>query len=311
MLKTIISAAALTLFVLFFVILHRLLSAWNERGERYLRLNDRRRSGWSSGLERYLSGFEKPYRYLSDTLEALRWQLKPSGFVLLTLLLLLSGITGGAIVFLGIRGALLLGCVAAGIPLLTLRMVSVHRQLQSRLDFLPAVELFYQCYVAAGARQIRTALQRTVEERRLLGPMQSAFDQLYRNLSVRGDDETSLRIFSASLGHIWGEYFVQILRVGLGEGHPVADNLKMLVTDMRKAQRANQQERNRLLEIRIANFTPLLFLGLFIGINVHYNPDNAYYYYVADPKGRDMMLNAVVLIFLSFVMGVYLSRKKM
>jgi hypothetical protein len=30
-----------------------------------------------------------------------------------------------------------------------------------------------------------------------------------------------------------------------------------------------------------------------------------------DPQGRDMLLNAMVLIFASFLMGLWLSRKKM
>jgi hypothetical protein len=54
-----------------------------------------------------------------------------------------------------------------------------------------------------------------------------------------------------------------------------------------------------------------LFLILFVGLNVHYSPENAYRYYLADPKGRDLMLNAFVLIFASFLMGIWLSRRKM
>jgi Flp pilus assembly protein TadB len=187
----------------------------------------------------------------------------------------------------------------------------VHRRMQTQMDFLPAVELFYQCYLVTGERQVRIALQRTVEERRLLGPMQSVFEQLYRNLSVRGDDEASLRLLAASLGHLWADYFVNILRVALVEGVSISDSLKELLSDMRKARRANEQERNRLLEIRVANFSPVLFLALFIGINLRYNKDNSYYYYMIDPQGRDMLLNAMVLIFASFLMGLWLSRKKM
>ena len=183
--------------------------------------------------------------------------------------------------------------------------------MKTRIDFLPAVELFYQCCLVSGGKQIRTALQRTVEEKRLLGPMQAVFEQLYRNVSVRDDDEASLRIFAASLGHVWADYFVNIIRAGLAEGHPITANLKDLITDMRKSRRANQQERNKLLEIRLANFSPVFFLILFMGINFHYNPQNAYLYYIIDPGGRDLLLNAVVLIFCSFVMGLWLSRKKM
>jgi len=55
----------------------------------------------------------------------------------------------------------------------------------------------------------------------------------------------------------------------------------------------------------------MLFLLLFIGINAHYNPNGTYRYYLLDPMGRDLVLNALVLIFASFLMGIWLSRKKM
>ena len=162
-----------------------------------------------------------------------------------------------------------------------------------------------------GERQIRTALQRLVDENRLSGHVQAGFSQLYRNLSVRGDDEASLTIFAGSMGHIWGDYFVQIMTVALAEGHSVTDNLRELIGDMRKSRRAGEQERHKLLEIRIANFTPLLFLALFLFINFRYNPDNSYRYYVLESGGRNMLLNALLLIFSSFLMGLWLSRKKM
>ncbi|MBD4104507.1 hypothetical protein GUH66_02605, partial [Xanthomonas citri pv. citri] len=87
---------------------------------------------------------------------------------------------------------------------------------------------------------------------------------------VKGDDEASLRVFSSAVGHVWAEYFANMLRVALTDGAPIAENLKELIADMRRAARADQQERNRLLEIRLANFSPNLFLALFIGINVRY-----------------------------------------
>jgi Flp pilus assembly protein TadB len=226
-------------------------------------------------------------------------------------LLLLTGVATGGFFFQSVKGTLLFGLLLGLLPYTLLRSLLVSRRMQTQMDFLPAVELFYQCYIVTGERQVRIALQRTIEERRLLGPMQSVFEQLYRNLSVRGDDEASLRLLSAALGHVWADYFTNILRVALAEGAPISDSLRELLADMRKARRAGEQERNRLLEIRIANFSPLLFLGLYVGINLRYNKDNSYYYYVIDPQGRDMLLNAMILIFASFLMGLWLSRKKM
>jgi Flp pilus assembly protein TadB len=248
---------------------------------------------------------------MTDLLAAVRWNWTPGSFFSWSLLLFGLGLSGGAVLFHSLRPAALLAVMLGGLPYVLIRMRLVSRQMVTRLEFLPAVELFYQCYLISGGRHVRTALQRTVEERRLPGEVQAVFDQLCRHLSVRGNDEESLRRFTLAFGHVWADYFSSILQVALSEGNNVADNLKELIFDMRKAQLANQQERNRLLEIRLANFTPVLFLGLFLGINFRMNPAGSYRYYVLDPTGRGMLLNALVLLFGSLLMGLYLSRRKM
>ncbi|WP_141502722.1 hypothetical protein [Paenibacillus luteus] len=306
-----VSAAACLLFCLIFIALYHLLLIWSKEREMVRKLTYRAESSWRKRLIRRFKRYERLYVHLSDLMESLRLKMTPSAFVSLSGLLLLAGVASGGLFFQSVRGTLLFGGLLGALPYTSLRALLVHRRMQTQMDFLPAVELFYQCYLVTGESQVRVALQRTVEERRLLGPMQAVFEQLYRNLSVRGDDEASLRLLSLSLGHLWADYFVNILRVALVEGVPITDSLKELLTDMRKARRANEQERNRMLEIRVANFSPLLFLGLFIGINLRYNKDNSYYYYVVDPQGRDMLLNALLLIFASFLMGLWLSRKKM
>lgn len=288
-----------------------MLRVWSDDQRRRGRLTFRKQASISSRMTERLKRMDRVYRHLSDLLETLQLKLTPMGLVGCSALLMLAGITAGGLFFQSMKGTLLLGAVFFLLPYTALRTILMQRQMQMQMDFLPSIELFYQCYLVTGGSQIRVALQRTVEEQRLLGPMQSVFEQLYRNLSVRGDDEASLRIFSASLGHVWSDYFANILRVALTEGNPVADSLKELLTDMRKSRRANEQERNKLLEIRIANFTPILFLALFIGINMYYNKSNSYHYYIVDSQGRDMLLNAVLLIFASFLMGLWLSRRKM
>lgn len=303
--------SAAVLFVLLLIMLQRAMLLMAEQEQRSDRLLYRQRSRWSVRIMELLTSNRRLAGHLDDMLEAMRWPLKAGSFLLISVMLALGGMAGGGLLFQSAKGLLLSGALAGIAPYLALRMLLTQRQLRTRMDFLPAVELFYQCYLITGGRQVKVALQRAVDERRMMGAMQQVFEQLQRNLSIRGDDEASLRIFAGAVGHVWGDYFVQILRVALAEGHPVADNLKELITDMRKARRANQQERNRLLEIRIANFSPLVFLALFVGINFRYNPESAYYYYVLDPHGRDLLLNAGVLIFVSFGMGLWLSRKKM
>ncbi|WP_189000767.1 type II secretion system F family protein [Paenibacillus nasutitermitis] len=311
MMKLALLAFVATLFIMLFICFRQLLQAWFVRHQQQSRLQYRQRRQLKQRLDRFLGRYERLYRHMCELLESLRLGADPGTIFILTLSLLLGGSSAGLLLFQSLKGTILLGTVMGALPYTLLRMLLIHQQMKTRIDFLPAVELFYQCCLVSGGKQIRTALQRTVEEKRLLGPMQAVFEQLYRNVSVRGDDEASLRIFAASLGHVWADYFVNIVRAGLAEGHPIADNLKDLITDMRKARRANQQERNKLLEIRMANFSPVLFLGLFLAINFHYTPETAYLYYIADPKGRDLLLNAIVLIFVSFVMGLWLSRKKM
>jgi hypothetical protein len=101
-----------------------------------------------------------------------------------------------------------------------------------------------------------------------------------------------------------------MMAVALEEGADITDNLRELIDDMRRAQLAERADRNRLLEIRIANFSPILFLVIFVGVNVRLDADMAYAYYVLDPQGRDLLLDALLLIFASFVMGVYLSVRR-
>lgn len=306
-----IAATACLLFCLFFIASYNLFLIWSKEQQLRSKLAYRANRGWRKRLTERFKRYEWLHQHLAELLETLQLKITPAAFACLSGLLLLAGIASGGVFFQSVKGTILFGGVLGLLPYTALRTMLIHRRMQTQIDFLPAVELFYQCYLVTGERQIRIALQRTVEERRLLGPMQSVFEQLYRNLSVRGDDEASLRLLAASLGHVWADYFVNILRVALVEGVPVTDSLKELLTDMRKARRANEQERNRLLEIRVANFSPILFLALFIGINLRYNKDNSYHYYIVDAEGRDMLLNAMVLIFASFLMGLWLSRKKM
>lgn len=304
-------AGGLLLFVLLYVSMYSILQLWD--GKRQLRSRLTYESPFSA--QKLILSRIKLYsalrNHMSELLETLRLNIKPNAFLSLSIVLLLTGVVIGGMFFQTAKGTLLFGLVTGFAPYVWLRGLLIHRRMGAQMDFLPAVELFYQCYLVTGESQVRVALQRTVEEKRLLGPMQAVFEQLYRNLSVRGDDETSLRLMAASLGHVWADYFVQILRMSLAEGMSVSDSLRELLGDMRKARRANEQERHRLLEIRVANFTPVLFLALFIGINLRYNKTNSYYYYLQDPQGRDMLLNALLLIFGSFLMGLWLSRKKM
>ena len=151
--------------------------------------------------------------------------------------------------------------------------------MRSRLDFLPAVEVFYQHYLMAESKNIRHTLAGCLEERRFRVPVRIAFERLFRQLSTNRPPEDALRVFTFSLGHVWGQYFANLLRVGLLEGADISSSLQELIRDMRQAQVLDQAARNRLLEIRIANFSPPILCLLFIMVNFRLNGQQAYYYY--------------------------------
>ncbi|MFD0588793.1 type II secretion system F family protein [Paenibacillus sp. GCM10027627] len=304
------TAGGVLLFILLYGLMYGILLFLNGRNQLKSRLTYKSGIGIRESLIRF-KWIALLREHVGQLLETLRMRTSPDFFLLLSLLLGLSGLFVGGLFFQTTKGAFVFGLVIGLAPYVWLRGLLVHRRMGAQMDFLPAVELFYQCYLVTGEGQVRIALQGTVEEKRLLGPMQSVFEQLYRNLCVRGDDDASLKIMASSLGHIWADYFAGIMKVALTEGVSITESLRELLSDMRKSRRANERERHRLLEIRVANFTPVLFLALFIGINLRYNRTNSFYYYVHDSEGRDMLLNALLLIFGSFLMGLWLSRKKM
>lgn len=304
-------ALLLLLFILTYLFFQRLLETLVRRSAARYRLNYVRRQSFSSRFALLASRSNRLHRHLTDLLESIQAKLPIGTFLLVSTVLLLAGIVGGYVFFQHLKGVLSAGAMLGLLPYIVLRMRLLGLQMKARLDFLPAVELFYQYYIATGQSNIRTALQATLEENRMQPAMKPIFGQLYRDLTTGRDTEDSLRVFSISLGHVWGDYFANILRVGLTEGNDLCVSLKQLIADMRRAQRSDQLERNRLLEIRLANFSSILFLLLFLFINFKINAENAYLYYVVDPAGRNMLLDGLLLIFASFMMGIYLSIRRM
>jgi hypothetical protein len=301
----------LLLFVLIYIVIRFLMILMiAQRIARY-RLQYVRNSRLSSRLSHYLLKSNKLYQHLQEMIESVGSKSSIGGIITISFLLLVSGFLSGALYFQSFKGVIIITLISASLPYLMLRMKLISVRLRTRLEFLPAVEIFYQYYMLGGNKNVKTALKTCMEENRMLHPIKPVFEQLYRNLMTQRNSDESLRIFSITLGHVWANYFTSILKVALTEGNSVEVNLKDLITDMRKAQRFDQTERNRLLEIRIANFTPIAFLALFLFINFKVNYANAYYYYVLDPGGRNLMLDALLLIFISFLMGIYLSLRRM
>jgi hypothetical protein len=301
----------LLLFALIYMGIQFLLNSIIAQRKARYRLQYVRNSKLSSRLSQYLLKSNKLYQHLQEMIESVGSKSSIGGIMTISFLLLVSGFLSGALYFQSFKGVTIITLISTSLPYLMLRMKLISVRLRTRLEFLPAVEIFYQYYMLGGSKNVKTALKTCMEENRMLHPIKPVFEQLYRNLMTQRNSDESLRIFSITLGHVWADYFTSILKVALTEGNSVAVNLKDLITDMRKAQRFDQTERNRLLEIRIANFTPVAFLVLFLFINFKVNYANAYHYYVLDPGGRNLLLDALLLIFISFLMGIYLSLRRM
>lgn len=251
------------------------------------------------------------YNHVAHMMETLGLPLTVQRFFQLTALMFVLGTLLGSLLFMNVKGVLFASIMFSASPYVILRMLIVNKQMKMRLDFLPAVEVFYQYYVLSAQKNLRSVLNDLLQEERLMYPIAAPFAQLAKNLATQREVEATFHVFSLSFGHRWGRYFITMLRVALDEGVDISADLQQLITDMRQAQRTDQMERNKLLEIRIANFSPIVFLVIFVFINFKMNDAQAYHYYFVDQGGKNLMLDALFLIFASFVMGLWLSIKRL
>ncbi|RAV16717.1 hypothetical protein [Paenibacillus contaminans] len=301
----------LLLALLSFVCIRGLLAVALSRRTVRWRLLHVRRAAAGERIAGYLSRFRFVHGHLADLLESTRYRISIPAFMTGTVVLLLLGLSLGVFVFVSVKGVVTASLILASMPYLVLRLRLINLHMKTRLDFLPAIELFYQYYVMTPSKNIRNVVRASIAENRIRHPMKPIFEQLHRNLSTDRPVDDCIRIFTMSLGHAWAEYFAGIMRIGLAEGIDVSENLHDLIADMRKAQLLEQRERNRMLEIRIASFSPIFFLGIFLFVNFQINYENAYRYYLIDAGGRNMLLDALLLIFASLLLGIYLSMRRM
>ncbi|MNC00783.1 hypothetical protein D3C75_481180 [compost metagenome] len=300
------SSLSLLLFILLFITLRRIGLVLGNRQAARSRLS----SGKQRPIRRPFSGNLPLERHLFDIVEVTRLFTSVSGFATCCLLFLLTGVILGVFFFQSLKGVAVLGPVCGIAPYVVLRMKLLSRQLRTRLQFLPAVEVFYQQLLLTEHPNIRIVLQAVIAEDRLVYPIKPSFQQLQRNLSAGREPEDALRIFELEHGHVWAHYFANLMRLALQEGLDMASGLKELIDDMRRAQLFDQKARNRLLEIRLASFSPVFFLALFMGVNLKLNYENSVRFYFYSPEGKNMLLNAVVLMFGSLLLGIYLSIRR-
>jgi Flp pilus assembly protein TadB len=300
-------ALSLLLFLLFFIsVRYMVLAAVKIRTARARLTAGRQRTAppgkrWFPALS----------RHVNDLLSATRFMRSFGVFAMLTLILLLTGMIAGVVVFQSLQGVLIMGAVLGCLPYLSLRTRLITRQLRTRLEFLPAVEVFYQQMALTPHPNMRLVLHEVLTGNRILYPIKPTFEQLHRSLSAGSDTADALHIFTLELGHVWADYFANMLRMAIQEGVDITANLKELIEDMRRAQLYDQKARNRLLEIRLASFSPVLFLILFLAINLKLDYENSVHAYFVEAEGRNMLLHALLLQFGSFLMGVYLSMRRM
>ncbi|CAM3379457.1 hypothetical protein [Marinicrinis lubricantis] len=309
-----LQAALLLLFLLLaFTAVYSLMLVIYRENKQKSRLRGRRKSQQTldTAVGRNSKVQQKAVQHISDLLRSVHSSFSVKWFYTLTAVLACLGLSLGILMFQQLKGTLLLTFMLTSLPYLTLRVRLISFQMRRKEEFLPALEVFYQCYVTTMPGNVRNTLHQAVSGGHMTFSMKRMFEQLYRDLMTQNHVDEAFRIFVISLGHTWSKHFAQMLKMSLEEGVDIRDNLKQLITDMRKAEKAALIDRNRLLEIRIASFSPMLFLILFVGINFYLDDQQSYRFYFLDPGGRGMLLDAVWLIFASFVMGIYLSVKRM
>jgi Flp pilus assembly protein TadB len=299
------------LFVLAFLAIRHALSAVVRVGVLRRRLMSDKPQSAGERLDAVGTGVSRVEAHLNLLLEAVRWKLPARKFLAVSALLALAGSWIGLAFFSSVKGWLTVGGLAGLSPYVWMRFRLLNQQMKTRIEFLPAVEVFYQYYTLAEGKNLLNTLKTVLQENRIRYPIRAVFEQLYRNLSANRDLQESLNVFRTSLGNTWADYFANMLAVAFSEGVNIAENLAGLIADMRTARRSARQERNRLLEIRIANFSPLLFLAVFLFVNFRLDFTMAYRHYIVDPAGRNLLLDALLLTAASFVMGFWLSVKRM
>lgn len=249
-------------------------------------------------------------RHLTRLLRSAYLNLTAGSLVILSVCMGSVGAMAGLLYFASAKGVIIIGTLSLAGPYIWLRSRLVSMQMKSRIDLLPAAESFYQTYVLSESKNIRSVLRQLLDGEQLPSAVRRAFEQLHGDLMVHRNREDSLRIFATSLGGRWAEQMVAMLRYGIEDGADLSDGLRELIADMRRALLNDQAERNRLLEIRIANFSPMLFLVVFLFVNFRLNYEQAYQYYVLSETGKNMLLDALLLIGASFGMGLYLSMRR-
>ncbi len=253
-------------------------------------------------------------RWLHDyalQLQAMGAVMSMRVLIIICIMLAMAGIVLGGLFFHSLQGILVTAVLFSCSPIVYYQSKLITFRMRSRLAFLPAVEVIYQYYALSASGNMRAVLTEVATDQHLPPELASTFHMLERRLSLGADPDEALQTFNAVSGHIWARSFAAIVRISIYEGVPVEEGLKELIQDMRRAQQADRRERNRLVEIRMANFSPIFFLAVFLFINFKVDADKAYHYYLLDPEGRNMLLDACTLIFVSFIGGLYLSMKRM
>jgi len=307
-----LAAAQFTLMTLLFLLLVmtiqlallRLLRKTSASLAREKRRRSLRRSPARRLILQRLSG------HLDDMLRSVRLPLASRWFVLVSLMMGTAGLAAGMLYFATVKGVLIVGLITLLAPYVWLRSRLIGMQFKHRLDLLPAVESFYQLYVLSESKNMLNVLHDVVDGRQLPAGIEPIFRQLYAGLMMHQNRDDCLRVFMHALGGRWSEHLAGMLRYAAQDGTDISDGLRELIADMRQAIRIDHADRNKLLEIRIANFSPVLFLAVFLAVNFRMDAEQAHHYYVVSEIGRNMLLDALMLIGASFAMGIYLSIRR-
>src|SRR5690554_2212371 len=130
-----------------------------------LTIRSRRTQGrWATWLYRRY----KLFIHLSELLESISSPIRTGQLLGIGFISAIGGVLIGTFFFSSMKGVISLGCILALIPYITVRMRLLTIQMRARINFLPAMEVFYQSYILSEHKNLRAVLKHSIEENRML-----------------------------------------------------------------------------------------------------------------------------------------------
>ena len=137
----------LLLFVLVFVLIQSLLHVVIRQRKARYRLQYVKTSTFVARFSEYLGNRSSLFKHIKEMMESVESKMSMRGIMTVSFVLFLAGLLAGTLFFQTLKGVVIVTSICVSLPYMLLRLKLVSVRLQTRLEFLPAVEVFYQYYM--------------------------------------------------------------------------------------------------------------------------------------------------------------------